>query len=97
MIEEVAVVEALLCGDGRRQILAAKRVCKATSKQRHKLAERVVAPLVMMLHPPQQQMQDYDTIEAAHFALLSLALGSEQNKIHIGKSGVMPALLTLLH
>ncbi|KAF5961636.1 hypothetical protein HYC85_002845 [Camellia sinensis] len=98
VMEEAAVVEALLCGDGQRQILAAKRVCKATSKQRHKLAERVVAPLVMMLHPrQQQQVQDYDTIEAALFALLSLASGSEQNKIHIVKSGAVPALLKLLH
>ncbi|XP_028121163.1 U-box domain-containing protein 4 [Camellia sinensis] len=97
-MEEAAVVEGLLCGDGQRQILAAKRVCKATSKQRHKLAERVVAPLVMMLHPrQQQQVQDYDTIEAALFALLSLASGSEQNKIHIVKSGAVPALLKLLH
>ncbi|KAL7232646.1 hypothetical protein ACSBR2_010625 [Camellia fascicularis] len=99
MMEEAAVVEALLCGDGQRRILAAKRVCKATSKQRHKLAERgVVAPLVMMLHPrQQQQMQDYDSIEAALFALLSLASGSERNKIHIVKSGAVPALLKLLH
>ncbi|GFY87230.1 hypothetical protein Acr_05g0008690 [Actinidia rufa] len=86
------VVEALLSGDGERKILAARGLCKLTSKQKHKLAERgVVEVLVLMLHG-----QEYETIEAALLALLSLASGSERNKIHIAKLGVIPVLLKLL-
>ncbi|XP_052196745.1 U-box domain-containing protein 41 [Diospyros lotus] len=90
---EEALVEALSCGDGEMQILAAKSLCELTSKQRHRLAEKgVISPLVFMLHS-----QDYDAIKAALFALLGLASGSERNKIRITKSGAVPVLLELLH
>ena len=68
------MVEALLFGDKEAQVLAALELGKSTSKQRHKLAEKgVIAPLVSMLHA-----QDNEAIEAALFALLSLAFGSER-------------------
>ncbi|CAK7328132.1 unnamed protein product [Dovyalis caffra] len=82
-----------LC-DGRREvrIQAATELGKLNTKQRHKLAERgVIAPLISML-----QSQDYEAIEAALFALLSLAFGNERNKIRIVKLGTIPVLLELL-
>ncbi|KAA8548152.1 hypothetical protein F0562_004587 [Nyssa sinensis] len=86
------VVEALLSADREAQIVAARALGNLTSKQRHKLAARgVVPPLVLMLDE-----EDCDTIEAALFALLSLAFGSERNKICIAKSGAIPVLLKLL-
>ncbi|CAK9161760.1 unnamed protein product [Ilex paraguariensis] len=95
---EEEMVEALLFGDKEAQVLAARELGKSTSKQRHKLAERgVIAPLVSMLHA-----QDYEAIEAALFALLSLAFGSErfinhtQNKIRIAQSEAIPGLLKVL-
>ncbi|KAL6960546.1 hypothetical protein U1Q18_038309 [Sarracenia purpurea var. burkii] len=87
------VEEALLFGDGERRIVGARRLCELTSKQRHKLAERgVVGPLILML-----RAQECEAIEVALLALLRLASGSERNKIHIAKSGVLPLLLQLLH
>jgi hypothetical protein len=72
-MEEV-VIENLFNGDTEAQVQAARDLSKLSSKQRHKLAERgVTAPLILML-----QSQDYDAIEAALFALLSLAFGSER-------------------
>ncbi|CAA2987612.1 u-box domain-containing 3 [Olea europaea subsp. europaea] len=90
-MEEV-VVEALSfsCRDGR--IAAARDVAKYNSKQRQRVAEKgVISPLVLMLSE-----QDYETIEAALFALLSLAFGSERNKIRIAKSGAIPEILKII-
>ncbi|KAF5479675.1 hypothetical protein F2P56_000476 [Juglans regia] len=90
-MEEV-VIENLFNGEGEVQVEAARDLSKLSSKQRQKLAERgVIEPLILMLHS-----QDYDAIEAALFALLSLAFGSERNKIRIRKSGAIPVLLSLL-
>ncbi|KAF2292272.1 hypothetical protein GH714_018346 [Hevea brasiliensis] len=57
-----------------------------------------VAPcLSVMMHMKHGlKCQDYEAIEAALFALLSLAFGSERNKIRIVKSGLVPVLLELL-
>ncbi|KHN27467.1 U-box domain-containing protein 4 [Glycine soja] len=51
-----------------------------------------MVPLVSMLHS-----QDYEAIEAALCALLSLSFGSERNKIRIIKSGALPVLVSLLY
>ncbi|KAF2292262.1 hypothetical protein GH714_018290 [Hevea brasiliensis] len=89
---EEFVVQNLFNGEREAQIQAAAQLGKLTSKQRHKLAERgIISPLISML-----QCQDYEAIEAALFALLSLAFGSERNKIRIVKSGLVPVLLELL-
>ncbi|XP_075654855.1 U-box domain-containing protein 45-like [Castanea sativa] len=89
---EEMVVGNLFNGERDAQIQAARELSKLSSKQRHKLAERgVMSPLILMLHS-----QDYEAIEAALFALLSLAFGSERNKIRIVKSGAIPVLLNLL-
>ncbi|KAK9271494.1 hypothetical protein L1049_001853 [Liquidambar formosana] len=91
-MEEMEVVEALFHGDKEAQIQAATEIGKLSSKQKHKLAEKgVISPLVVMLHS-----QDYEAIEAALLALLSLAFGSERNKVRIAKSGALPVLLNLL-
>lgn len=72
-MEEV-VMENLFNGEREAQIGAANELANLGSKQRHKLAERgVIPPLISMLHS-----QDYEAIEAALFALLSLAFGSER-------------------
>ncbi|KAI4348205.1 hypothetical protein L6164_008957 [Bauhinia variegata] len=79
-------------GDREAQIQAAMEVSRLSSKQRHKLADKgVIEPLISMLNS-----QDYEAIEAALCALLSLAFGSERNKNRIIKSGVLPVLLNLL-
>ncbi|EEF40963.1 U-box domain-containing protein 6 [Ricinus communis] len=89
---EEFVVHNLFSGGREAQIQAANDLGKFSSKQRHKLVERgIISPLVAML-----QSQDCEAIEAALFALLSLAFGSERNKIRIVKSGVVPVLLELL-
>ncbi|XP_059452456.1 U-box domain-containing protein 7-like [Corylus avellana] len=89
---EELVIENLFNGEREAQVEAARDLSKLSSKQRHKLAERgVTAPLILML-----QSQDYDAIEASLFALLSLAFGSERNKIRIMRSGAIPVLLSLL-
>lgn len=68
------MVEALSNGDREAQIQAAFELSKMTSKLRQKLAERgVIVPLISMLC-----CQDYEAIEAALDALLSLAFGSER-------------------
>lgn len=86
------MIENLFNGEREVQVQAARDLSKLSSKQRHKLAERgITAPLILML-----QSQDYDAIEAALFALLSLAFGSERNKIRIMRSGAIPVLLSLL-
>jgi hypothetical protein len=71
---EEMVVENLFNGEREAQIEAARELSKLSSKQRHKLVERgVMSPLILMLHS-----QDYEAIEAALFALLSFAFGSER-------------------
>ncbi|GAV68561.1 KAP domain-containing protein [Cephalotus follicularis] len=86
------LVENLFVGEREARIQAATELSKLSSKQRQKVAEKgVIVPLVSMLHS-----QDHEAIEAALFALLSLAFGSERNKILIVKSGVIPVLLELL-
>lgn len=77
-MEEV-VIENLFNGERQVQVEAARDLSKLSSKQRQKLAERgVIEPLILML-----QSQDYDAIEAALFALLSLAFGSERLALYI--------------
>lgn len=71
---EEEVVDALLNGDRETQIRAATDLGGLIGRQRHKLAERgVVPPLLSMLHS-----QDFEAVEAALFALLRLASGSER-------------------
>lgn len=71
---EDVIVEALLSNEKEAQVLAARELGKLSSKLRQKLAERgIISPLVMMLHA-----QDYESIEAALVALLSLAFHSER-------------------
>lgn len=71
---EKSVEEHLFSGEREAQIQAATELANLTSKQKHKLAERgVIVPLISMLH-----LQNYEAIEAALFALLSLAFGSER-------------------
>lgn len=68
------MAEALLFGEKEAQIRAAREIGKLNSKQKQRLAENgVISPLVLMLHS-----QDYESIEAALFALLNLAFGSER-------------------
>nr|GLL26468.1 U-box domain-containing protein 3 [Ipomoea trifida] len=90
---EEMVVEALIFGDRKSQIMAAKQVGQFTRKQRHKIAEKdIIPPLISMLHS-----QDYEAIEASLLALLNLAYGSERNKILIGRFGAIPLLAMVLH
>ncbi|CAA3021651.1 U-box domain-containing protein 2-like [Olea europaea var. sylvestris] len=90
-MEEV-VVEALRLSGRDGRIAAAREVAKYNSKQRQRVAEKgVISPLVLMLSE-----QDYEAIEAALFALLSLAFGSERNKIRIAKSGAIPEILKII-
>ncbi|RDY04400.1 U-box domain-containing protein 3, partial [Mucuna pruriens] len=90
---EEEVVENLWNGDRKSQIQAAIKLGRLSSKQRHKLeGSGVMVPLVSMLHS-----ENYEAIEAALCALLSLSFGSERNKIRIIKSGALPVLLSLLH
>ncbi|ESW22921.1 hypothetical protein PHAVU_004G006400 [Phaseolus vulgaris] len=87
------VVESLWNGGEESQIQAALELCRFSSRQRQKLEEsRVMVPLVSMLHS-----ENYEAIEAALCALLSLSFGCERNKIRIIKSGALPVLLSLLH
>eukprot|EP00261_Vitis_vinifera_P039573 XP_019080816.1 PREDICTED: U-box domain-containing protein 6 isoform X2 [Vitis vinifera] len=89
---EEEVVDALLNGDRETQIRAATDLGGLIGRQRHKLAEKgVVPPLLSMLHS-----QDFEAVEAALFALLRLASGSERNKVRIAKAGAIPVLLSLL-
>ncbi|KAF3683980.1 hypothetical protein CQW23_03874 [Capsicum baccatum] len=89
---EEMVVEALLFGDRQAQLLAATQLPQFSSKQRHNIAEKgIVPPLVMML-----STNDYEVIEAALFALLSIAFRSERNKKLIAKSGAITVLLDVL-
>ncbi|XP_031095821.1 U-box domain-containing protein 3 [Ipomoea triloba] len=90
---EEMVVEALIFGDRKSQVMAAKQVGQFTRKQRHKIAEKdIIPPLISMLHS-----QDYEAIEASLLALLNLAYGSERNKILIGRFGAIPVLAMVLH
>lgn len=71
---EKTVEENLFSGEREAQVQAATELANLSSKQRRKLAERgVIEPLISMLHS-----QNYEAIEAALFALLSLAFGSER-------------------
>ncbi|KAK6155225.1 hypothetical protein DH2020_009473 [Rehmannia glutinosa] len=86
------MADALLFGEREAQLFAAREICKLNCKQKQKLAEKgVISPLVFMLHT-----QDYESIEAALFALLNFAFGSERNKLRIAKSGAIPAILKIL-
>ncbi|KAI3452481.1 hypothetical protein Pfo_009145 [Paulownia fortunei] len=86
------MAEALLYGEREAQVLAAREIGKLNSKQKQRLAEKgAISRLVFMLHT-----QDYEAIEAALFALLNLAFGSERNKLSIAKSGAIPAILKIL-
>ncbi|MFS7970482.1 putative armadillo-like helical protein [Helianthus anomalus] len=90
---EVQVVEALLFGDQEAKAAAVEAVTHLTNKQRHKLAENGAIPaIVSMLHAP----PDFKSLESTIFALLSLAYGSERNKIRIAKAGAIPQLLNLV-
>lgn len=88
-------MENLWNGDRDSQIQAALELGRLSRKQRHKLEESgVMVPLVSMLHS-----QDYEAIEAALCALLSLSFGSERlvhhspsNNIH---SKLHPFLLVV--
>ncbi|KAL8546999.1 hypothetical protein ACS0TY_006644 [Phlomoides rotata] len=77
---------------GEAQIIAAREIGNLNSKEKTKLAENgAISPLILMLHS-----QDYESIEAALFALLNLAFGSERNKILIAKAGAVPGILKVL-
>ncbi|XP_004233921.1 U-box domain-containing protein 7 [Solanum lycopersicum] len=90
---EEMVVEALLFGDRQAQLLAARQLAQFSSKQRHKIAEKgVVPPLILMM----STFDDCEVIEAALFALLSIAFRSERNKILIAKSGGITVLLDVI-
>ncbi|KAL1205997.1 U-box domain-containing protein 3 [Cardamine amara subsp. amara] len=90
-MEEI-VVESLLKGNREAQIEAAIELSNLSRKQRQKMAEReIISPLLSML-----QSQDCITTEVALSALLSLAFGSERNKVRIVKSGAVPMLLDIL-
>ncbi|XP_050380031.1 U-box domain-containing protein 6 [Argentina anserina] len=89
---EELLLQNLVTGDVVAQIQAATQLGNLSGKQRQSLAERgVMLPLISMLHS-----QDFEAIEAALLALLSLAFGSERNKRWILKSGALPALISLL-
>ncbi|XP_010551927.1 PREDICTED: U-box domain-containing protein 2 [Tarenaya hassleriana] len=89
---EEFVAERLLRGDKAAKTQAAVELSNLSRKQRHKLAERgVISPLISILHS-----QDHNSIEAALSALLSLAFGSERNKVLIVKSGAVPILIEIL-
>lgn len=72
-----SVVEALMNGSDREaQVEAAIRIGEFSSKQRHQLAERgVISPLISILR---SNGGCEEAIEAALFALLALAFGSER-------------------
>ncbi|XP_061357509.1 U-box domain-containing protein 3-like [Gastrolobium bilobum] len=90
---EKGVVESLWNGNIETQIQAAMQLCRLCRKQRHNLAETgVMVPLISMLYS-----ENYEAIEAALCALLSLSFGSERNKIRIIQSEALPIFLSLLH
>ncbi|CAH2072758.1 unnamed protein product [Thlaspi arvense] len=90
-MEEI-VVESLLRGNREAQIEAAIELSNLSRKQRQKMSEReIISPLLSML-----QSQDCITTEVALSALLSLAFGSERNKVRIVKFGAVPMLLEIL-
>ncbi|XP_020225074.1 U-box domain-containing protein 6 [Cajanus cajan] len=90
---EKEIVENLWNGDTESQIQAAMNLGRLSRKQRHMLeASVVMVPLVSMLHS-----ENYEAIEAALCALLSLSFGSDRNKIRIIRTGALPVLLSLLH
>lgn len=71
---ESAMAEALLFGENEAKITAAREIGSLNTMQKKRVAENGgISPLVMMLHS-----QDYESIEAALFALLNLAFGSER-------------------
>ncbi|PWA62571.1 ARM repeat superfamily protein [Artemisia annua] len=93
MAEVHVVLEALLFGNHEAKVAAVEAVIHLTNKQRHKLVDNgAIPPIVSMLHGP----PDFKSLEPAIFALLSLAYGSERNKIRIVKSGAIPLLLNLV-
>nr|XP_043629176.1 U-box domain-containing protein 3-like [Erigeron canadensis] len=90
---EVQVVQALLFGDHEAKVVAAETVIHLTNKQRQRLVDNgAIPPIVSMLHAS----RDLKSVESAIFALLSLAYGSERNKIWIAKSGAIPLLLNII-
>ncbi|KAJ8439644.1 hypothetical protein Cgig2_021656 [Carnegiea gigantea] len=91
-MEEV-VIEALTSHQAQERIHGAMELNRLTSKQKHKLIDKgIIHPLVSML-----ESNEYEAIEAALLALLSLAYGSERNKIKIAESRVIHILLKLIH
>ncbi|KAL3526382.1 hypothetical protein ACH5RR_011038 [Cinchona calisaya] len=89
---EDVIVEALLSNEREAQIFAARELGKLESRRRQKLAEKgIISRLVLMLH-----MHDFEAVEAALLALLSLAFHSERNKIQIVNSGTIPVLLKII-
>ncbi|KAL8038732.1 hypothetical protein ABFX02_11G126800 [Erythranthe guttata] len=86
------MAEALLYGEREARIMAAREIGNLSTKQKQRLADNgVISPLVSMLHG-----EDYDSIEAALFALLNLAFGSERNKRCIAKAGAIAAIVKIL-
>ncbi|CAL1391711.1 unnamed protein product [Linum trigynum] len=89
---EAFMLQNIFNGGREAQIQAASEMVKLSSKLRQKLVEGgVILPLITML-----QSQDYESIQASLFALLTLAFGSERNKRRMVKSGVVDVLLHLL-
>ncbi|KAL3629172.1 hypothetical protein CASFOL_026394 [Castilleja foliolosa] len=85
-MDTAAMAESLQFGEIDVQVSAARGVCKLNSKQKLNLSENgIVIPLVSMLH-----FQDYESIEAALYALLNLAFGSERRVLRmiVGYEGV---------
>ncbi|CAA0823423.1 ARM repeat superfamily protein [Striga hermonthica] len=79
-------------GKNEAPIAAARGIGKLDGREKQKLIENGVLPvLVMMLHN-----QDYDSTEAALFALLNLAFGNERNKVRIVQAGAVAGMLDIL-
>ncbi|CAN4081736.1 unnamed protein product [Withania somnifera] len=77
---EKMVVEALLFGDRQAQLLAARQLAQFPSKQRHNIADKGIVPsLILMLNT-----NDYEAIEAALFALLSIAFCKNDQLVELG-------------
>ncbi|CAM8988747.1 unnamed protein product [Rhodiola kirilowii] len=86
------VVEALINGDREAQMNAAQEMIDMKSKQRQKLVEKgVIHPLILMM-----RSGDEDVAGLALYALISLAFGSERNKVRIVRSGAVPVLCEML-
>uniref|UniRef100_A0A7N0REY0 Uncharacterized protein n=1 Tax=Kalanchoe fedtschenkoi TaxID=63787 RepID=A0A7N0REY0_KALFE len=92
-MEGCGVIEALVGGDREARVSAAREVIEMASRQRQKLAEKgVIAPLILMMG----RGEDEGVVGVALYALLSLAFGSERNKVRIVKCGAVPVLCEML-